>query len=303
VSLNDGGTLTIAGMDPSSRTVLANGLRHHVLEWDGGGRTTVLCLHGFLDLSWAFHRVAPALAAAGYHVVAPDLRGHGETERVGKGGYYHFMDYLLDVYDLVGALARDRLALVGHSMGGGIGLYFAGALPDRVWRAVIMEGGRIPETPLEAVPHRVVEWIQGVQRVRSHPARVYATLDDAAAQIRRYDPLCPESEARFLAEHGTRAVPGGFAFLHDPLHVTRSPHPFRLDVATAFWRAIRCPILLLEGAETELRRTPDWKSRVAAIRDLRQVAIDGAGHMMMRHEPEQVATLIGEFLREDVSTT
>ena len=285
-------------MDPVSRDLVANGLRHRVLEWDGGGRTTILCLHGFLDLAWAFHRVAPVLAAAGYHVVAPDLRGHGQTERVGRGGYYHFMDYLLDVADLVDALARDRLALVGHSMGGGITGYYAGAFADRVWRAVIMEGGRIPETPLEAAPHRVAEWVQGVRRVRSHGPRVYRSLADAAARIRKYDRLCPEAEARFIAEHGTTPVPGGFVFQHDPLHVTRGPNPFRLDLALAFWRAITCPVLLVEGAETELRRTPDWERRVTAFRQLRHVVIEQAGHMMMRHRPDEVARVIAEFLRE-----
>lgn len=275
---------------------MANGLRHHLLEWDGGGRTTVLCLHGFLDLGWAYHRVGPALAAGGYHVVAPDLRGHGRTERVGAGGYYHFMDYVLDVADLVDALARDRLALVGHSMGGGITGYFAGAFPDRVWRAVIMEGGRLPETPLETVPHRVAEWVHGVRRVRSHPQRVYRTLADAAARIRKYDHRCPEEEARFIAEHGTDAVPGGYVFQHDPLHVTRGPYPFRLDVALALWSAIPCPVLLVEGADTELKRTPDWPARIAAFRDLRHAIIPDAGHMMMRHRPDEVARVVLEFL-------
>ncbi len=283
-------------MQPTSRSVLANGLRHHVLEWDGGGRTTVLCLHGFLDLAWAFHRVAPALAAAGYHVLAPDLRGHGRTERVGAGGYYHFMDYVLDVADLADALARDRLALVGHSMGGGITGYFAGVFPDRVWRAVIMEGGRIPETSLESAPHRVAEWIQGVRRVRTHGPRVYATLDEAAARIRKYDRLCPAEEARFIAEHGTNPVPGGVVFQHDPLHVTRGPYPFRLDLALAFWRAVTCPVLLVEGAETELKRTPDWPARVSAFGDLRHAVIERAGHMMMRHRPKEVARVLLEFL-------
>ena len=285
-------------MQPLSRTVVANGLRHHVLEWDGGGRTTVLCLHGFLDLGWAFHRVAPLLARAGHHVVAPDLRGHGHTERVGAGGYYYFMDYVLDVADLVDAVARERLVLAGHSMGGGVTMYYAGAFPDRVWRAIVMEGGRIPETPLETAPHRIAEWVHGVRRVRAHPQRVYPTLEAAAAQLRKYDRLCSAEEARFLAEHGTDPVPGGFVFQHDPLHVTRGPYPFRLDVATAVWSAITCPVLLLEGAETELRRTPDWTHRVAAFRELTQIAIPGAGHMMMRHQPEEVARLVLEFLKE-----
>ncbi|HET9597186.1 MAG TPA: alpha/beta hydrolase [Anaeromyxobacteraceae bacterium] len=284
-------------MQPTSRFVVANGLRHHLLEWDGGGRTTVLCLHGFLDLAWAFHRVGASLAAAGHHVVAVDFRGHGHTDRVGAGGYYHFMDYVLDVADLADAVARDRLAVVGHSMGGSVTAYFAGAFPERVWRAVMMEGIRMPELPPEAVPARVKEWVHGVRRSRRHSGPVYATLADAAARIRRHDPLCPEEEAAFIAEHGTRAVPGGRAFLHDPLHLTRSPYAFRSDHARAFWSGIRCPVLLLDGAQSE--RVPiDYPQRLASFHDVRREVVPGAGHMMMRHQPERVASLVAGFLAE-----
>jgi pimeloyl-ACP methyl ester carboxylesterase len=282
---------------PAKRAVVANGLRHHVLEWDGGGATTVLCLHGFLDLGWAFHRVGGALADAGYHVVAPDLRGHGRTERVGPGGYYHFMDYLLDVADLADALARDRLALVGHSMGAGIAAYFAGAFPDRVWRAVMMEGMRVPETAPEELPGRVERWVEGVRRARGRAPTVYPTLDEAAARLRQLDPRCPDDEARFLAEKMTVPLPGGVAFRHDPVHLTRGPYPFRLEVAEAFWMRVRCPVLMLEGADTDLR-IADWPARLARFRDVREVVIPGAGHMMMRHRPDEVAQAIVDFLGE-----
>ena len=241
-------------MEPSSRSVVANGLRHHVLEWDGGGRTTVLCLHGFLDLAWAFHRVAPRLAQAGFHVLAPDLRGS-------------------------------------------VAAYLAGALPERVWRAVIMEGIRIPEVAPESMPKRVEEWIHGVRRARRHRQNVYRTLEDAAARIRLHDPLCPEDEARFIAEHGTRRVDGGHVYLHDPLHLTRAPYAFRTDHGRAFWHAIQCPVLLLDGSESE--RVPiDYPQRLAAFRDARLAVIPGAGHMMMRHQPEAVARAVLEFLAE-----
>jgi pimeloyl-ACP methyl ester carboxylesterase len=280
---------------PTSRSVLANGLTHHVLEWDGGGRGTVLCLHGFLDLSWAFHQVAPALARAGHHVVAPDLRGHGQTERVGRGGYYHFMDYVLDVADLADALARDSLALVGHSMGGSIAAYFAGAFPERVWRVVVLEGLGLGDTPPHTLPGRVAEWVRGVRRVRARGGRVHASAEAAARRIRQHDPLCPEAEARFLAERGTAPVPGGVAFTHDPLHLTRGPYPFRLEHARAFWGAVRCPVLLVEGSESE-PAPADAPSLVSAFRDARRIVIPGAGHMMMRHKPQEVASAVVGFL-------
>ncbi|HUK66653.1 MAG TPA: alpha/beta hydrolase [Anaeromyxobacteraceae bacterium] len=283
-------------MEPRERFVVANGLRHRVLEWDGGGPSTVLCLHGFLDLSWAFHRLAPALAAEGHHVIAPDLRGHGQTDRVGAGGYYYFLDYVLDVAELAEALARDRLSLVGHSMGAAVAAYFAGTLPERVFRVALLERPHLRDTPLEEVPARTQAWIAGVRRARATPPRVHPTLADAALRIRRQDPLCPEDEALFLAAHGTRRVPGGFAFLHDPLHLTRGPYPFRNEVARVYFSSIRCPLLLVQGKESE-PAPGELPEREGLFRNARKIVIEGAGHMLLRHRPAEVAQTIVDFLR------
>ena len=285
-----------APREPTHREVVANGLRHHVLEWDGGGPTTLLCLHGFLDLSWGFAPIAPALAAAGYHVVAPDLRGHGDTEWIGAGGYYHFMDYLHDVADLADALSRGRLVLVGHSMGASIAALFAGVYPDRTRAVVAMEGMRLPERLDEDLPRRAADWIREVRRARERGPRALPDLAACAARIRQFDPLCSDPMARFLAEKGTRPVEGGRAFKHDPVHVTRGPYPFRLEQWMQYWRAIACPVLLVEAERTELPPPPDFDRRMACLRDARLQVVPRAGHMMIRHEPAAVVEAILAFL-------
>jgi pimeloyl-ACP methyl ester carboxylesterase len=283
---------------PAHREVVANGLRHHLLEWDGGGRTTVLCLHGFLDLSWGFAPLGPSLAAAGYHVVAPDLRGHGDTDRIGAGGYYHFLDYVHDVADLVEQVARERLALVGHSMGGSIAALHAGVFPDRVDRLALLEGIRVEEQPAEALPRRAAAWIHEVRRARLRGPRPLPSIEACAARIRQFDPLCPPEVALFLAERGTVPAPGGRAFKHDPVHVTRGPYPFRLEQSRQYWREVRCPVLLVDGERTELPPPGDMAERVACFRNARTAVVPRAGHMMIRHEPEEVARLLLDFLRE-----
>jgi len=285
-------------MEPTERDVVANGLRHRVREWDGGGRTTLLCLHGFLDSGQAFFEVAPALAEAGFHVVAPDLRGFGDSEWVGAGGNYHFMDYVLDVADLADALARDRLGLVGHSMGGSIASYYAGAFPDRVWRAAVLEGPVHFEERPGSGPGRLADWIGAVRRVRQGAPRVFPDVESAAERLRRHDPRCPPATARALAAAGTRPMSGGVAWKHDPLHATPSPYPFSVARALPFWRAIRCPVLLVEGEETELPPPADMAERIAAYATARRAVVPGAGHMLMRHQPEAVARLLLAFFRE-----
>jgi pimeloyl-ACP methyl ester carboxylesterase len=283
-------------MEPTLRDVQANGLRHRVLEWDGGGSTTVLCLHGFLDSAWAFFEVAPRLATAGFHVVAPDLRGHGDTDRVGAGGQYHFMDYVLDLADLAEALSRGRLALVGHSMGASVACYFAGAFPARAWRAALLEGPLHFQEPPDPPVARLAAWVDAVHRARARGPRTLPSLEAAAGRIRDLDPRCPPETALALAARTTRPVEGGVAFKHDPLHLTPSPYPFQVARALPFWRALRCPLLLLDAADTELPAPPDFAERLAAFRGARRVLVPEAGHMLMRHQPARVAAELAAFL-------
>src|SRR4051812_44019901 len=128
-------------MSPIERTIEANNLRHHVLEWNPGATSaaSVVILHGFLDLAWSFERLALPLAEH-YHVIVPDFRGHGDSEQVGRGGYYYFPDYTADLAHLLPQLTRKTLYLVGHSMGGIVASYFAGAFPARVARLALLEG-------------------------------------------------------------------------------------------------------------------------------------------------------------------
>lgn len=282
-------------MEPVERDLVANGLRHRVLEWDGGGRGTVLCLHGFLDSAWAWMEVGPALARAGHHVVAPDLRGFGDSERVGAGGYYYFTDYLLDVADLAAALRRERLAVVGHSMGGSIAAQYAASFPGEVTRVAMLESIEFDQPP-EPPPRRVAAWAAAVRLARGRPARVFPTLEAAAARILEIDPRCPAATARLLAERSTRAADGGWSFKHDPLHVTPSPFPFDLERVKSFWRALACPVLLLQGAETELPLPPDLPQRLACFASASRVLVPGAGHMLLRHAPGEVSRLLLEFL-------
>src|SRR5258708_3869759 len=126
------------------RIPLATGLTYHVLEWNPESPKTVILLHGFLDHAWGWEPVVEAGLGA-FHVVAPDLRGHGDSDRVGAGGYYYFADYLADLQALISILGRRPVALVGHSMGSSVASYYAGVFPDEVSRLALLEGLGPPE--------------------------------------------------------------------------------------------------------------------------------------------------------------
>ena len=284
---------------PTSRMIdLVTGLRYHVLEWDAESDHTVVLVHGFLDLAWGWQPTVDAGLAGRFHIIAPDMRGHGDSDRAGPGAYYHFMDYLADLADLIDQLGRTRVSLVGHSMGGSICSYHAGTFADRIHKLVLMEGMGPPEMPVD-MPTRARRWIAGWRKARKEKPRVYPTIEDAAARLRAHDPLLEPELASILAERGSVAVAGGRCFKHDPLHATMGPYPFLVDLAAEFWQAIKCPVLLVEGSESTFRHHPEEaERRYRHLARSRRTVLNGAGHMMQRHRPAELAELLATFLTE-----
>jgi len=123
-----------------------NGLDIHVLEagYEKPGRPAVLLLHGFPELAYSWRKVMPALAAAGYHVIAPDQRGYGRTtgwdaDYDGDLTGFRFMNLLRDAIGVLFACGhRTAEAVVGHDFGASVAAYAALVRPDIFTRMVLM---------------------------------------------------------------------------------------------------------------------------------------------------------------------
>jgi pimeloyl-ACP methyl ester carboxylesterase len=122
-----------------------NGLRMHVLEagYETRGRPCLLLLHGFPELAYSWRKVMPALAAAGYHVLAPDQRGYGRTTGWDAGfdgdlASFRLLNLVRDALGLVSAFGyRTVDAVVGHDFGSSVAAWCALVRPD-VFRAVVL---------------------------------------------------------------------------------------------------------------------------------------------------------------------
>lgn len=273
---------------------LITGLTYNVLVWEGPatpGDLTFVLVHGFADLGVAWSEVAERLAQHG-HVIAPDLRGHGDSDWISGGGYYHFMDYVADLDDVIAQLARRRVVLVGHSMGGSISTYYAGTRPERLSALALFEGLGPPDMAALDGPTRTAMWIDAWRFARTK-VKPMASLDEAVRRLRKHDDRLEETPARRLAEVGTRETEGGLVWKHDPLHNTFGPYAFRLEVAIAYWKRITCPVLIADGAESRLNLPADERARRHThFANHRHVVVEGAGHMIPRHQPARVAELI-----------
>ena len=186
-----------------------NGLRMHILEagFEPPGRPCVVLLHGFPELAYSWRKIMIPLAAAGYHVVAPDQRGYGRTtgwdpDYDGDLASYRIPNLVRDVLALISALGRDSVAgVVGHDFGSPVAAYCALIRPD-VFRSVALmsapfggppafshDTARDPETD----PADIHQELAALARPRKHYQRYYGTRS-ANDDMR----TCPQGIAAFL---------------------------------------------------------------------------------------------------------
>jgi pimeloyl-ACP methyl ester carboxylesterase len=117
-------------------------------------------------------------------VIAPDLRGFGDSDRVRGGGYYHFPDYVADV----DALVREPCFVVGHSMGGTVATLYAGARPERVKKLAVLEGVGPLDHRDEDAPLRMAKWLDDLGKKLDAPPM---TEEDAMRRLVAAHPRVP----------------------------------------------------------------------------------------------------------------
>lgn len=271
----------------------------------------VLLLHGFMDAGGTWDLVARKLVAFGVHVIAPDQRGFGRSDRVGLRSAYHFPDYVADVDRLVADTVApgQRLSVVGHSMGGTVAALYAGTRPERVHRLVLMEGVGPPAMAPPLGVLRMRRWLdQEAKDVAANgestmaPTRI--TLDgeeDALARLQFHHRRVPVEVLRTRIPHLAQRDPdtATWSWCYDPRH--RRTSPTRFDVATfcAFAAETRCPVRAVSGGPLGFH-PDDEDERLAAFPGyVDRIEIPEAGHMMHWTQPAASAAAIGGFITDD----
>jgi len=278
------------------------GLRYHVRVWDASPERpcagTLVMLHGWMDVSASFQFLVDALQR-NWRVLAPDWRGCGLTDRP-QADCYWFPDYLADLDFLLDAMMPDEAVdLVAHSMGGNIANLYAGVRPHRVRRLVNLEGVGMPGTRPGQAPERYARWIDELK----HGARLrdYASRADVAARMMQNNPRLRPDFAAFLAGHWSLpGADGRFALAGDPAHKIVNAQLYRADEVMACWRQIRADILLVFAAGDQRWQSfvgsPAYRRRMLAIRSIRTVTVEDAGHMLHHDQPGRIAQLVEDFM-------
>lgn len=284
---------------PTSSFYVSQRLRLHYVDWGGAAKPPLVLVHGGRDHARSFDAVARALRHR-FRMVAPDLRGHGDSDWA-VGGSYAMAELVLDLDRLVEFLGPEPVALLGHSLGGAIVLHYAGLRPERVSRLVAVEGlGASPALRAELLAQepweRLGRFVDEMRRIAGREPRRYPSLELAAARMREANGFLSEAQALHLTRHGVRRNEDGtWSWKFD--NYIHAPSPARPDFAglEALWGRIACPVLLVRGTKS-WASDPVLDGRAAAFRDARLVNVEGAGHWVHHDRLDAFLEAVGAFL-------
>lgn len=287
-----------------SEFLQVRGLRYHVRHWGNPGAPKIFMLHGWMDVSASFQFMVDALQGD-WHVIAPDWRGFGLSERTHADSYW-FPDYLADLDAILAHYAgEEAIDLLGHSMGGNVASLYAGVRPQRIRRLINLEGLGLPSAKAEQAPGRFAQWMD---EVRNRPLmRGYDSLQEVAARLQKNNARLSDERAAFLAPHwAAQDAAGLWQILGDPAHKQVSPILYRVDEMTACWSRIAAPVLWIEAKESDIWRffgqhtlmRDEIDRRIGFIPKVQVEMVGDAGHMLHHDQPELLATLIERFLAQ-----
>lgn len=277
-------------------------LKLHYAEWGDPAAPPLLLVHGGRDHARSWDAIAAAFADR-FRVIAPDLRGHGDSEWVSDGSY-EMGDLVADMAALFDALAIESAAVVGHSLGGNVSLRHAGIYPERVLRLIVIEGlGPSPKVAAELtarpIAERMRDWIARQQRMSAATQRSYDSIEAATARMIAANPRLSPELARHLTVHGSRVgADGRVRFKFDPAMGAMSPADLLQAEKHALWAAVACPVILAYGRQS-WASDPGKDGRAAHFRDARVERFDDAGHWLHHDRRDAFIAMMRDFIGRD----
>jgi pimeloyl-ACP methyl ester carboxylesterase len=281
------------------RFVQLDGVRLHVAEAHPRGRERaplVVLLHGFPEFWYSWRHQLAALSQAGFHVVAPDMRGYGDSDKPRGVASYRVETLADDVDQLVRALGHQRAVVVGHDWGGMVAWFFAMRHAPRLDRLVIMNAPH-PAHMLQMAldPEQVRRsWYILFFQLPMVPERKLA--HDDYARLRRFLARATVRPGAFSDEDTRRyadalAKGGRAPFDYYRALLRRDPFALRRSL-----RTIDAPVQVIWGAQDRhLGRR--WAEPPAKwVWDCRVDPIEDASHWVQVDRPERVNELLFDFL-------
>jgi pimeloyl-ACP methyl ester carboxylesterase len=273
--------MTLQG--PISNSFISQRLRLNYVDWGNPDAPPLLLVHGGRDHCRSWDWVAEELRHD-WHIIAPDLRGHGDSAWAPDGNY-DLAPFVYDLAQLVHQLGLAPVTIVAHSMGGNIATRYAGLYPENIRKFVNIEGlGPSPIIQAErdkiGIAQRFRTWIEDKREAAARLPKRYPTLESALERMKGENTYLTDEQARHLTVHGvSRNEDGTWSWKFDNYLNVWAPFDFTKDELDAIWSAITCPTLLLYGANS-FASNPEKDGRAKAFNNAHVIEYENAGHWL-----------------------
>jgi len=267
---------------PADRFVTVDGLRIHYLDWGSPDKPPLIMLHGIGRVAHTFDHIAPHFAS-NYHVMAVDMRGHGDSGWDPKGAYL-VEDYVKDIEGLAEQLRLQNIVIWGNSTGGRVAQVFAALHPERV-AAVISE---------DVGPERPTQVADSVSRLlKQEDATGWASEEELLAQLKTSNARTPEEILRAYAHYGSKKRADGRVIWK------RDPAIANGFVPTDLWRFVRQikpPIIYVVGGRSTIVPAATQEELKKTLSQAVIVTVPGAGHYPSEENPAAFLAIVDPFL-------
>ena len=269
-------------MSAPDRKARLRGLSFHHLDWGGAPGSPLLLVHGAAQTAHSFDEVAPGLARD-HHVLAIDQRGHGDTDWAPDGDYRRG-EFVADLVAFLDEVSWPSATLVAMSLGGLNAMALAAAHPDRVRGLVIVD----------VVPTVERAGVEGIRQQLS--TREFASFEEAVERAHAFNPRRSLENLRDRLGHALRPLPDGRWGYKFDARITSGGAESDLESLWAALPSLRCPVLLVRGAESPLLAKEGAARFLATVPGAELAEVPGAGHSVMGDNPEGFLAAVRPFL-------
>ena len=284
---------------PVTNSFISQRLRLNYVDWGNSDAPPLLLVHGGRDHARSWDWVAQELRHD-WHVIAPDLRGHGDSAWSPEGNY-EMSGFVYDLAQLIHQLNLPPVSIVAHSMGGNIATRYTGLYPEKVAKLVSIEGlGLSPamqaERDAKGIGNRFRSWIEDKRGAAARTPKRYPDIETAYARMKAENAYLNDEQARHLTVHGiSRNEDGTWSWKFDNYLNIWSAFDMPKDDLLAIWGAITCPVLMLYG-EKSWASNPEKDGRLAHFPTARVIEYENAGHWLHHDQFDRFMSDVKGFL-------
>ncbi|KAF2349108.1 Alpha/beta hydrolase fold-1 [Trinorchestia longiramus] len=272
--------------------------------WNEEAPVAVLCLHGFQDNAGSFDRLIPLLPD---HLcsVAIDLPGHGWSSHDPPGVGHVHLHYMISVERVIRHFGWKQVIILGHSMGGGLGMLYAGTRPSLVHSLMTIDLVKPVHLPSEKLPKysgKSLDKVWEIEHKLLHKPRPTYSYDELLTRaLKSHQGSLSKEEMEILLQRGSEQLPDGrYAFTYSLNLVIPSIWVLDSDQVMAFASSLRCRIMVLKAKSAKLYE--DQKYADATLEVYRQSSSEfeyheiPGGHHVHLSQPETVVPYVTRFL-------